>query len=600
MRFEVIEDDRPFRRRDASRRVAKASEPAFGVPLLDVSSVRPLNSYAAKSCPVKVQHRVAPPRVAPREVPDLEPFLQLGRDHEAGINEKVADELNVVEFDGDPASTLTQLEAGAPVVVGGVLPTDHAGKRSGRPDWLVRAQEPAASGKPGYWPVDLKAHTATAPAGAGSASRLPALASSLTEPFVEAAQPIPDLFETTNVTRRADLLQLAHYWRMLEACGHAPATDGGIWGGIADTGDHVVWTDLSARRFRAPGWLPDGRTPKRMLSALELYDIEFAYRLDIAAAAQAHVIDASKPFLVEPAKTRECADCRWWSACSEQLERDGGDVSLIPRIGPATASRLRAAGIRNRDDLAELDGAGRATLAKQTGIGNLASMADAAWVAVRGTSPLYRKLGVIDIAPPRADIEIDLDVEHDTPPFVYLWGTLLTNRSGRRFPFPEGYRGFVDWSWPGAKSDRALFSALWAWLSAVRAAATDLGLTVAIYCWTAAEQTRLRASAGKLRGSVERLLGSEGWVDLHAYVVERTVSADGTRVKQIAAAAGFSWRDDHPSGMASVGWFMNAVRGDENAKKRLLEYNEDDVRALLAIRDWLSSMALPALPDWDA
>jgi predicted flap endonuclease-1-like 5' DNA nuclease len=543
------------------------------VPLLDVSSVKALDSYAAKSCPVKVQHRVAPPGVAPREVPDMEPFLQLGRDHESRINDTVTDEFNVVEFDGDPASTLAEMEAGVPVVIGGTLPTDHVAKRAGRPDWLVRAEWPAPDGRPGYWPVDLKAHTATAPTGAKNASQFQALASTLTEPFVESAKLVAGVFETTNTTRRGDLLQLAHYWRMLEACGRAAETDGPVWGGIGDTEDRVVWTDLTVRRFRAPSWLPDGRAPKRLLSALELYDVEYAYRLDIAAAAQAHVDDASQPFLVEPAKTAECGTCRWWPACSAQLEADGGDVSVIPRVGPAAARRLRAAGIRTRAELAALSATDRSALAEQTGIGTLSELADAAWVAVRGTSPLYLRRGVKHAAPRRADIEVDLDVEHDTPPFAYLWGTLLTNRSGVQFPHPEGYLAFADWSWPGAKSDRALFDELWDWLGAVRTAAGELGLTVALYCWTAAERTRLRASAGKLSDQVEVLVGSEMWIDLHAHVAGTTVSSDGTRVKQIAAAAGFAWRDDHPSGMASVGWFMDAVRGNAAAKQRLLDYN---------------------------
>ena len=59
--------------------------------------------------------------------------------------------------------------------------------------------------------------------------------------------------------------------------------------------------------------------------------------------------------------------------------------------------------------------------------------------------------------------------------------------------------------------------------------------------------------------------------------------------------AGFSWRDGQAGGLNSQSWFDEAVHADEPerrraAARRVLEYNEDDVRATRALRAWLRTL----------
>jgi predicted RecB family nuclease len=62
-------------------------------------------------------------------------------------------------------------------------------------------------------------------------------------------------------------------------------------------------------------------------------------------------------------------------------------------------------------------------------------------------------------------------------------------------------------------------------------------------------------------------------------------------VKNIAMLLGFNWRDKNPSGADSIEWFNSYVNSkDESILNRILEYNEDDCRAMLVIKDKLQEM----------
>ena len=57
-------------------------------------------------------------------------------------------------------------------------------------------------------------------------------------------------------------------------------------------------------------------------------------------------------------------------------------------------------------------------------------------------------------------------------------------------------------------------------------------------------------------------------------------------VKSLARHCGFAWRDADPSGAASIEWFDRwATSGDATLRQRLLDYNEDDCRAMRVVLD---------------
>ena len=82
-------------------------------------------------------------------------------------------------------------------------------------------------------------------------------------------------------------------------------------------------------------------------------------------------------------------------------------------------------------------------------------------------------------------------------------------------------------------------------------------------------------------------------MDLFTTIRTHFFGVNGIGLKVVATAgAGFSWRDPDPGGLNSQTWWDLAVHDpDPELRKasrvRVLEYNEDDVRATLAVRHWL-------------
>jgi uncharacterized protein len=67
-------------------------------------------------------------------------------------------------------------------------------------------------------------------------------------------------------------------------------------------------------------------------------------------------------------------------------------------------------------------------------------------------------------------------------------------------------------------------------------------------------------------------------------------------VKTLAQYCGFEWRDENPSGAASIEWFHRYVtEGDPALKQRILDYNEDDCRAMRVVLDRMREMEVRGL-----
>lgn len=463
--------------------------------------------------------------------------------------------------------TLAAMQAGARFIWNAQLPRDPVGGRRGRIDLLVHTGD-------GYVPILVVRHKVTDP---GSGARTsppddPTPGGARTDPLRK-VRPQP-----------RDQLRLVHARQMLRACGHA-ASGRAVGGVLGLDADVVLWHDLEA-----PNW-PGGRT------ALAEYEARFTDRLAVADAARSH----AQP-LAFASRIVDCRSCPWWPVCEADL-LSTRDVSLVLR--GEDAMHLRQAGVRTVDDLAALNPAEEPPVPLVS-----TPFQDAVALARAWLADLTVVRRVVDVKVPRADIEVDVDMESFGDAGAYLWGVLLSGEKLAELGLPAGYRAFVTWRAVPDSDEARSFAEFWQWLADVRARAAHAGLTFRAYCYNELAENRwLLASADRFAGlpdvpmhhEVQEFIDSDAWVDLFRIVTESFLCARGKGLKTIAPVAGFHWRDPEAGGENSMRWYRDAVGmdgapADAAQRRRLLEYNEDDVLATRALREWMSSPAVARLP----
>ncbi|MGI9585746.1 MAG: TM0106 family RecB-like putative nuclease [Acidimicrobiia bacterium] len=435
------------------------------------------------------------------------------------------------------ATTLAAIQAGADLIFGGRL----AGRDSrlvGAPDVLVRLED-------GYAAVDIKSHLVVGDRGMDVRSEeLGNLGKGGGQQTV---------FRSS---RRRDLLQVAHYWRLLDAVGHASSRPvGGIVG--SDQPTVCLWADL------------DEGEPS-LLTTLDRYLAEANQVIDHGATDPEHPLVASW-------WRGECKRCSWQSRCLGELE-SMGDPTLLNGIALAERIELSEAGVRTIADVANLDVAD-------------SLVQDADVVAQARAKTLGMLLWRSDQAEalPMVAREVDFDIETINGQ-IYLAGFLITEDGA------SVYDPIVDWSGSAAGEAQVVAS--------VFERFADYGRhDTALFHWTSYEERILTEAAARHGASIAGYSSVADWfaehaIDLWDWTRSNLVSPNGYGLKVIAPLCGFEWRDDDPGGLQSEMWFEALLDGNESMKGRLLAYNEDDVIAQREVRRYVRSTVFPSVQDW--
>lgn len=540
-------------------------------------------------------HRVTLSRGAPVELDVDPPRPETLRRREIALAHRtvVLSELASLHLDARRPKNVSETQAmmleGVAMLLAPRLPVDEVGGRIATTHVLVRV------GREGerftYAPILIKNHEAVE----NSTTR------STLHGTLEAPWPADATLEagvtprpTPPMTRSG--IALAHATRVLQALGHG---DEKARAGLIDRQRQLWWFALNG--------------PQLPRFNLATYDALYATRVEALRAHTAWLRDGGD-FPTTPYWHRECLECPYASHCEHELDVLD-DVSLVRFTSQEQQTMLRNHGISTRRDLAQLnpqlarttrsrppsdtptEPAIEVVLAK-----SLDKLDDLIYRARahRWNEPL-RIIDAEQMGCASADVEVDVDMEsYDNA--TYLWGATVHLRRPVD-GVAAGYFSFAEWGELNADSETANFARFWRWLSELQLRCDQAGRSFAAYCfWAQAEDGAMNRAVlyplddGPTMADLERFRHAEPsrWIDLHD-VAKRQVQTEGPLgLKKLARAGGFTWRDENPSGEASMFWYEIARSHRDDAaifRQRLLDYNEDDCRATRALRDWLNGPA---------
>jgi uncharacterized protein len=288
-----------------------------------------------------------------------------------------------------------------------------------------------------------------------------------------------------------------------------------------------------------------------------------------------------------PGYASVCKLCHWHTHCIAQLTAQD-DLTLIPFLRRPDRDVMRDT-IPTIAAFAEINPdafiKGKKTIFPGMGADRLRQLHMRA-IMLKGSppKPYLREPVTLDLFP----LELFFDVEVDPLRGIcYLHGFVERhngdNATERFVPFLADE--------PTWEAERDAFAAAFDYLTAQADAA--------IYYYSKYERTTYRRLQQKYPDictpeDVECLFEPTRAIDLYGDVVLKATEwpTRDHSIKTLAKYLGFTWRDTHPSGAASVEWFDHWCRERKpEIRQRILDYNEDDCRATRVLLDGIRSLA---------
>ncbi len=277
--------------------------------------------------------------------------------------------------------------------------------------------------------------------------------------------------------------------------------------------------------------------------------------------------DASEPVLCST-----CHQCAWYRKCRRWVERNQ-DPTLLFFVGQ-NKFQLKQVGLRTVADIAGMDVSKYlkpANKIPRMGKTNLSRMKQRAEVVLSGEPIVHHGFEL-----PTGKFEIYFDIEDDpTRDLTYLYGMIEADGHG-----DWRYHYFLAES---PDDEEKTVREFWDYVSQ----ASD----AVFYVYSSKERSSLRRLMERygLDPTVyDQYVGCE--YDLYTDLVVKYSDWPSYTygIKSIAKQIGFSWRDPDPSGANSIVWYNEYLQAPSRKDRlqRILEYNEDDCRAMIAIKEY--------------
>ncbi len=339
---------------------------------------------------------------------------------------------------------------------------------------------------------------------------------------------------------------------------------------------HYAFQILFYRRLlqRIQGMIPPVGRIINIDKELEQFD-PVAFEPQFEAALEQVLRLSSGAESSEPVLGSQCQQCEWFRRCRRwvQSRQDPSGLYFVGNV----KFELKKAGLRTITDIARLDVdaiiSGGRKIPRLSASG-LRRMKERARVMLAG-KPCIRS----GYALPAARREIYFDIEDDpTRNITYLFG-LIVRVDGRESRFQYFLARNAD------EEERTVRD-FWRFLE--RAA------DAVFYVYSHKERTTLKHLMA--RYNLDKTIFNryvEMEFDLYSQLVVKHSDwpTYSYGIKQIARQVGFKWRDTDPGGANSIAWYNQYLTDParEDVLQRILDYNEDDCRAMIAIKDFFQN-----------
>ena len=292
---------------------------------------------------------------------------------------------------------------------------------------------------------------------------------------------------------------------------------------------------------------------------------EFIDQFHLTRGQIEKILDGEKP---APFLKSGCKRTPWYSLCLSETQ-GCNDVSLVFKMSQSDQRRLYGIGVKTVSDMANADVNDLQNKLEDWPFDKLVRFNNQAKVLISQQPLILSKPKF-----PEVEHEIYFDIESDpTRDIYYLLGCLIKTKGRDKFEYflahnkseeEKIWRQFLDFL---AKLDNFV-----------------------IYHYAYAEKMIFDRLA--LRYGAPTILTDkfkENTIDLYERMVDTAVlPLYFYSLKDVAGYLGYKWDDPDAGGAESVVWYNNWLdKKDDSIMKKILKYNEDDVRATLLIKEWL-------------
>jgi predicted RecB family nuclease len=503
-------------------------------PIISFMHITASVLYDYIQCP----HRVWRDHYGPQEerIQETNPFVKLLWDKGIQHENKVIASLGKFEDLGEGSleerfqKTLSAMRSGVPLIYQGVIKHDNL---LGIPDLLKKLENG------NYIPLDIKS-------GRGMDG-------------------VDENEEDEGKPKKHYAVQLCLYAEVLQKLGFAKER-------------HGMVIDITGREIFYDLGLPQG--PRKPETWWEAYQ---------EAKQEVHLLLENRA-QNKPALAGVCKLCHWYNSCKKWC-KESHDLTNIFYLGRSKRDvinqdlgieRLEQFRVmtdldpiveRKKGDKSFLSGIGEKTLEK----------------LIARSRILFKKEPVLyqAIDFPKTDLELYFDIESDpTQDFIYLHGVYERYAGKEKFIYflaKENTR----------EAEKKAWQEFWNYIRSLP------HQNYAVYYYSSYERTTYRkmrelypdvVSQEELENFFARPMTKDLYYDVVYKYTDWPLSSYS--IKDIATYLGFRWRDETPSGALSIQWYNEYIQKKEPALlKRILEYNEDDCKATLVLKDGLEKLS---------